>query len=112
MVISVKKNKELDKKIIRPVSGVSSNNAANKVIVAGSAPKPGDIRADVLLERPAFNGVHQISHIDSQKCYEMNYSMTNNKVGNYIQKTNNYMHEYPDSCSGTRQELITAFYQM
>jgi hypothetical protein len=68
---------------------------------------------DVLLDRPAILGnMQKISHIDSQKCYEMDYAAASNKVGNYVQKTNNYMHGYPDSCSGTRQELITAFYQM
>jgi hypothetical protein len=87
----------------KPVLGVSADNTP-PLVFSGE---------DVLLDRPALLGnMQQISHIDSQKCYEMDYAAASNKVGNYTQKTNNYMHGYPDSCSGTRQELITAFYQM
>ena len=79
--------------------------------VHGDAPLPGDKSPDVLLKHlKAKNG--QIGDIDSQKCYEIDFISANNRTGNYSQKTNNYKHIYPDSCSGTRQEIIGEFYQM
>ena len=81
--------------------------------VHGDAPIPGDKSADVLLKHlKAKDGQEQIGHIDSQKCYEIDFISANNRTGNYSQKTNNYKHVYPDSCSGTRQEIIGQFYQM
>lgn len=81
--------------------------------VHGDAPIPGDKSADVLLKHlMAKDGQEQIGHIDSQKCYEIDYMSANNRAGNYTQRTNNYKHTYPDSCSGTRQEIIGQFYRM
>ena len=81
--------------------------------VHGDAPLAGDKSADVLLKHlRAKDGQEQIGHIDSQKCYEIDFISANNRTGNFSQKTNNYKHVYPDSCSGTRQEIIGQFYLM
>ena len=81
--------------------------------VHGDAPIPGDKSADVLLKHlREKDGQEQIGHIDSQRCYEIDFMSANNRTGNYSQKTNNYKHIYPDSCTGTRQEIIGQFYQM
>ncbi len=78
----------------------------------GNAPLTGDLAvADVLIKQnPAKPGQEQIGHIDAQKCYEMDFMSQNNRTGNYAQVTNNYKHSYPDSCTGTRQEMIGSFY--
>lgn len=77
----------------------------------GDAPRTGDMSADVLIkQQPAKSGQEQIGHMDAQKCYEADFASQNNRTGSYAQVTNNYKHTYPDSCTGTRQEMIGAFY--
>jgi hypothetical protein len=72
---------------------------------------PGDMSPAVLIQgRPTKDGREGIGHISSQTCYEADFASKNNRTGNFAQKTNNYKHEYPDSCSGTRQEIIGQFY--
>ena len=49
--------------------------------------------------------------ITAQKCYERDFKAQNSLVGNYVQRTNNVMTIYPDTCTGPRQELILGFYE-
>jgi hypothetical protein len=48
--------------------------------------------------------------LTSEKCYEQDGKRLLEKVGDYSQRTNNYKHTYPDSCSGPFHELIGSFY--
>ena len=47
----------------------------------------------------------------SQSCYEKDFYRTFERAGNYSQKTNNYIHSYPDSCSAPNHDLILNFYE-
>ncbi len=49
--------------------------------------------------------------ITSQKCYDRDFKAQTSLVGNYVQRTNNVMTTYPDTCTGPRQELILGFYE-
>jgi len=48
--------------------------------------------------------------LTSQTCYEQDGKRVIEKVGNYSQRTNNYKHTYPDSCSSPFHELVGSFY--
>ena len=52
-----------------------------------------------------------LSNTNSRSCYETDFEQATSKTGNFIQRTNNYKRDYPDSCSGWNQELTMNFYQ-
>lgn len=47
----------------------------------------------------------------SQRCYDVDWARGLERGGSYAQRTNNYIHGYPDSCSAPRHELILDFYK-
>jgi hypothetical protein len=47
----------------------------------------------------------------AQKCYQVDWARGLERAGSYAQRTNNYIHGYPDSCSAPYHELILNFYQ-
>lgn len=53
-----------------------------------------------------------LSCVTSRSCYATDFQRTIEKTGNYSQMTNNYKRKYPDSCSGTEQELTLNFYNL
>lgn len=46
----------------------------------------------------------------SEKCYGMDYSK-NLELSSYAQRTNNYIHKDPESCSAKNHDLILGFYK-
>jgi hypothetical protein len=52
-----------------------------------------------------------ISCVNSRSCYATDFNSLISKTGNYRQMTNNYKHNYPDSCSAPYQELVLNFYK-
>lgn len=50
--------------------------------------------------------------LNSQTCFEGDFQSRLEKTGNYLQRTNNYRHQDPESCSSPLQEFVTAFYQV
>jgi len=50
--------------------------------------------------------------LNSQTCYDTDFQTRLEKVGNYMQRTNNYRHKDADSCSSPYQEFVTAFYDV
>jgi hypothetical protein len=57
---------------------------------------------------PAPRG--SISCLKASCCAETDFEWRTNLTGNYLQRTNNYKREFPDNCTGPRQELTLAFY--
>jgi hypothetical protein len=47
----------------------------------------------------------------AQKCYEVDWARGLERAGSYAQRTNNYQHGYPDSCSAPYHELILNYYE-
>lgn len=45
----------------------------------------------------------------SEQCYKVDYSRTL-ELSSYAQRTNNYKHKIPDSCSAPNHDLILDFY--
>jgi hypothetical protein len=59
---------------------------------------------------PAYRNESGVTTIGSQSCYKRD--STNQRMkSSYAQMVNNYQHEYPDTCAGTRQEMILGVYQ-
>ena len=50
--------------------------------------------------------------LNSQTCYDGDFQKRLEKTGNYLQRTNNYRHEDPESCSSLYQEFVTAYYKV
>jgi hypothetical protein len=48
--------------------------------------------------------------LNAKSCFETDFLAQTEKTGNYIQRTNNFRHGTPDSCSAPRTELVNAFY--
>jgi len=75
---------------------------------------PGDVDSSYSL----LNGVfplkeHQVQQtLNSQRCYEGDFQTRLEKTGNYIQRTNNYKRDDPESCSSPFQEFVTAYYKV
>ena len=46
----------------------------------------------------------------SEKCYGMDYKKTL-ELSSYAQRTNNYIHNTPESCSAKNHDLILGFYR-
>jgi hypothetical protein len=49
--------------------------------------------------------------LTAQTCYQSDFLEQSNKVGNYLQRTNNFIHGAPDNCSAPRTELVDSFYE-
>lgn len=58
---------------------------------------------------PAPRG--SISCLKASCCAETDFEWRTNLTGNFLQRTNNYKREFPDNCTGPRQELTLAFYK-
>lgn len=46
----------------------------------------------------------------SQTCYKSDIGESLKKTRNYLQRTNNYVHKHPDSCSAPNHEFVGTFY--
>ena len=57
---------------------------------------------------PAPRG--SISCLTAACCSESDFEQRTNQTGNFLQRTNNYKREFPDSCSAPLTELNLAFY--
>jgi hypothetical protein len=93
---------------------------ANSDAVKGIPDTTGvTIPADATLENPRqpyalLNGVLREKMdkgtLTAKTCYTKDFLAQSNKVGNHIQRTNNFRHAAPDSCSAPLTELVDSFY--
>ncbi len=58
---------------------------------------------------PAPRG--SISCLTAACCSETDFEQRTSQTGNFLQRTNNYKREFPDSCSAPLTELNLAFYK-
>ena len=49
--------------------------------------------------------------LTAKTCFEADFQAATEKTGNYIQRTNNFKHGIPDSCSSQRTEMVNSFYE-
>ncbi len=71
---------------------------------AAGANAPYSLLAGVL-EKKETEG-----HLTAETCYEKDFLVQSNKVGNYIQRTNNFIHATPDNCSAPLTEFVDSYY--
>ena len=64
------------------------------------------LKSEIEMTRP----YNVIGTLTQQQCYEQDGHRLPEVLGNYTQRTNNYSHTYPDSCSAPFKELIGSFY--
>jgi hypothetical protein len=86
-------------------------------------PETSDVSgpADATLNQPRkpYNLLEQlpaaprgsISCLNASCCAETDFEWRTNQTGNFLQRTNNYKREFPDSCSAPLTELNLAFYK-
>jgi len=68
---------------------------------------PAHILKDKIeISRP-FN---EVGTLTQQQCFEQDGNRIPEILGDYNQRTNNYAHTYPDSCSAPFKELVGSFY--
>jgi len=64
------------------------------------------LKSEIEMTRP----YNVIGTLTQQKCFEQDGHRLPEVMGSYIQRTNNYKHTYPDSCSAPFKELVGSFY--
>ena len=68
---------------------------------------PEHLLKDVVqVPRPLNN----FGSLTQQQCYEQDGNRMVERVSDFTQRTNNYKHTYPDSCSAPFKELVGSFY--
>ncbi len=96
--------------VTKPAAGEcpgSLFNAANYDGTKGVY-KNFDLVADYI---PAKEGPRVAVGPTSQQCYERDWAVGLEKGGSYAQRTNNFKHGYPDSCSAPNHDLVLDFYR-
>ena len=86
-----------------PVSNSEKSQLSPDVNGAG----PAHILKDVIPVTRPFN---ETGTLTQQQCFEQDGHRIPEKLGDYNQRTNNYKHTYPDSCSAPFKELVGSFY--
>lgn len=51
------------------------------------------------------------ARMTSEKCYRIDAAEPLTETRNFLQRTNNYTHSHPDSCSAPYHEMIGTFYR-
>ncbi len=110
------KRKEQIKEAFEGIGPATSAGVSGK-------PETSDVSgpADATLNEPRkpYNLLQQlpaaprgsISCLNAACCAETDFEWRTNQTGNYLQRTNNYKREFPDSCSAPLTELNLAFYK-
>jgi hypothetical protein len=79
-----------------------------------SALSPGPAMTNQkLLDLPAMRTEEAESHwaeMTSERCYRSDIGESLKKTRNFLQRTNNYSREHPDSCSAPNHEFVGTFY--
>ncbi len=111
---SVKSNSGKRTRVLTPIQILQQKDAdafVNGPISPGPAALADKTAPYTLLESlSAYRGQTGVTTIGSQSCFGRD--STNQRMeSSYAQMVNNYVHEYPDSCTGTRQEMILGVYK-
>jgi hypothetical protein len=99
---------ELFAATIPPVGGVAgagglspadAASAASEKLLAATVPAMDTAAAEA-----------NWGQMTSEKCYRTDIGESLKKTRNYLQRTNNYAHAHPDSCSAPNHEFVGTFY--
>lgn len=115
IVISIAALKLLGDPRFRPVEQFQNPEKADPVGTQSKTALSPDVKEDgpahILKDKiPITRPYNTFGTLTQQKCYEQDGHRVPEKLGSYAQRTNNYKHTYPDSCSAPFKELVGSFY--
>lgn len=64
----------------------------------------------VLLENVLVRDRSKAENLTAKSCYDKDFMAQTEKTGNFIQRTNNFRHALPDSCSAPLTEFVNSIY--
>jgi hypothetical protein len=64
----------------------------------------------VLLENVLLRDGSKPENLTAKSCYDKDFMAQTEKTGNFIQRTNNFRHALPDSCSAPMTEFVNSIY--
>jgi hypothetical protein len=85
-------------------------SAPSKVVPDGVAPELASVTAGPLLE-DTMTPDTGLSGLTAGACWSQDRANELQLGGQYAQRTNNYRHAYPDSCSALRTEFVDSMYK-
>lgn len=75
-------------------------------------PSPSDASYSLLDGVIPLKQVQHDGNLNSQTCYDSDFQKRLERTGNYLQRTNNYRHKDPESCTAPFQEFVNAYYKV
>jgi hypothetical protein len=69
------------------------------------------VASDTLVPQSEEEAIGNWSNMTSERCFRRDMAEPLMVTGNYLQRTNNYKHSYPDSCSAPNHEFVGTFYR-
>jgi hypothetical protein len=92
-------------------SGEPSGIEARPLATAFSSTYEKLVESDTLVPQTEEEAVANWSKMTSERCFRRDLGEQLKKTGSYLQRTNNYQHSYPDSCSAPNHEFVGTFYR-
>lgn len=86
---------------IAPAGGLSPADAASQA---------SEKLVDTLPAMDTATAEANWGQMTSERCYRTDIGESLKKTRNYLQRTNNYEHAHPDSCSAPNHEFVGTFY--
>ena len=76
--------------------------------------EPSDIQTSysLLNDTLPIHETQTSGQLNSQSCYDSSFTTRLERTGNFLQRTNNYRHKDPESCSSPNQEFVNAYYKV
>jgi hypothetical protein len=84
--------------------------AVVKGVIEETNENPANVSSSSLLLNPPLSEKNTKGNLTAKSCYDTDFYRHTDKVGNYIQRTNNFRHGSPESCSSPLTELVNSFY--
>jgi hypothetical protein len=94
---------ESEKQSVEPTGNYESSRLSPDANEEG----PAHLLKDKIESTRPYN---EIGTLTQQQCYEQDGHRIPERLGDYNQRTNNYVHTYPDSCNSPFKELVGSFY--
>ena len=80
--------------------GTAFNQGTEKLVESAALPVMSIAEAD-----------ENWGKMTSERCYRTDIGESLKKTRNFLQRTNNYPHQHPDSCSAYYHEMVGTFYK-
>lgn len=98
---------DFDSAFVQPPKGLEEVDGA----AVDSVVTEKIIASDRLMPFTEAEAVGNWSRMTSERCYKLDLAEPLKRGGSYLQRTNNYQHSHPDSCSAPNHEFVGTFYK-